>query len=194
MGAAATYRDANHQADHVLAAWEAEPGSRLHFYHEVWAALQPLDEAHRQSALEAILDWAGDRPSPRETHRPLTRAELQQLEKDNVVSIGAHTVNHPLLSKRTLADQQQEILASKAYLESVLNHSVDTFAYPFGAYAPETVDLLDQAGFLCACTTAEETLWRGNGCYELPRFDVANWPGPMFEQQMLRWFEKGYAA
>ncbi len=193
LGTAIYYSKAEYQADHNKACWEAKTGSRLYLYRQIWALLQPLDESQRQAALDAILSWAKVDIIQRETHRPMTCEELLLLEADDVVSIGAHTVNHPMLSKRSLDDQQQEIADSKAYLERLLSHAVDTFAYPFGAYCPETKRLLSRAGFLCACTTTEETVWQGNSCYELPRFDVVNCSGKIFEERILRWFKQGYA-
>lgn len=193
LGSAAQYSEIDYQADHSLAAWRASPNSRLGFYHQVWAVLQPLSESQRQAALDAIFAWAEQVPGCRESHRPLRSAELKQLERNGIVTVGAHTVNHPFLSKRSLEEQQQEIADGRDYLEKLLEHSVDTFAYPFGAYQPETVPMLATADFLCACTTVEETVWHGNVCYELPRFDVGNWSKSVFEQTLMRWFAKGYA-
>ena len=192
LGNATTYSHKQHQADRSLLAWKAPRGSRLHFYHQIWAALQPLPEPQRQTALAEILQWAQTKPHE-SSHRPMHPEELKQLEAAGLVTIGAHTVNHPALSKQTPQEQQREIADSRAYLEQLLNHSVDTFAYPFGAYQPETVPLLATENFLCACTTVEETAWQGNSRHELPRFDVGNWSGPTFEQTLLRWLEKGYA-
>ena len=199
ISTARQYSEADYRADCDLVAWQAKPGSRLHFYHQVWATLQPLTEAQRLTALDAIIDWSGAVRRQRETHRPMRREELRQLEgageaslENRVVSIGAHTVHHSILLKHSLDWQQEEIEASRAYLEQLLDHAVDTFAYPFGAYCPETVPLLNQADFLCACTTQEETLWKGTSPYELPRFDVGNWSADVFETNILDWFRRGY--
>lgn len=191
-GTAAYYSEAEYRADHNKSCWEAKPSSRLHFYRQIWAALQPVDECQRLTALDTILDWTGADNLQRETHRPMSCEELLQLEAGGAIAIGAHTVNHPILSKCDIDDQQQEIIASKVSLEQILNHSVDTFAYPFGAYCSETVTLLEQAGFLCACTTVEETLWQANNRYEIPRFDAVNCSGENFEKSILRWFSQGY--
>ena len=122
----------------------------------------------------------------------MRREELRQLEGDRVVSIGAHTVHHSILHKHSIDWQQQEIESSRAYLEQLLNRPVDMFAYPFGAYCPETVPLVEQADFLCACTTLEETLWKKTSPYEIPRFDVGNWSAEIFERRILDWFKRGY--
>lgn len=192
LGAAAHYSLDKQLSDYAIAAWEAQPGSRLHFYYDVWAALQLLDEGDRQAALNAIAAWSGVPPKMRDTHRPMRRHEVLQLDATAEVAIGAHTVNHPLLSKRSLGDQQQEILASKAYLEQLLNRSINTFAYPFGAYRADTVPLVREADFSCACTTVEETIGRDSHAHELPRFEVRNWSGAEFEQRLQRWFSRGY--
>jgi peptidoglycan/xylan/chitin deacetylase (PgdA/CDA1 family) len=192
LGSAAHYSVDQHQADWGRSPLAAQPGSRLYFYCQVWTVLQPLSEPQRAAALDHLLTWAGANALPRATHRPLVRAELPLLEADGVVTIGAHTENHPILSKHDLAYQQREIEASKIYLEHALNHRVDAFAYPFGAYQPETVPLVQQAGFFCACSTVEETVWRGNNRLELPRFEVQDWPEPVFEARLQQWLKRGY--
>ena len=193
LGSATRYSQAERQADRCIAAWAAPDGSRLNFYHQVWAALQPLLEQPRRTALDQIFAWAEVEPASRELYRPMRSAELKRIEANGTVTIGAHTAHHPLLSRHNREEQHQEIMTSRAYLEQLLNHPVDTFAYPFGAYQPETVPLLANTDFLCACTTAEETVWQGSPCYELPRFDAGDWSGPIFEQRLLRWLKKGYA-
>ncbi len=193
LGDAIHYSEADYQTDHDRYAWNGEPGTRMHLYHQLWAALQPLDHQERQAAMDTLLNWAGADISSRHSHRPMTSAELSELEAGGLVTIGAHTVNHPMLSEHSLDYQQQEIQASKTYLETVLHHPVDTFAYPFGDYHPETLPLLEQDGFLCACTIVEETVWQGNHPLELPRFKVGNWSKPEFETRLRRWMTRGYS-
>lgn len=176
-------RDRHHQG-------QASPGTRLSFYYSVWQQLQPLPEAQRQQLLDEIITWAETEPVPRPTHRPLTLAEIPILEQDGLVEVGAHTVNHPLLSAQSIELQRQEIIQSKADLEKILAHPVSSFAYPFGAYTPQTVPLVHEAGFTYACSTVEHTVRQYSDCLQLPRFEVLNWNGKEFEQRLLQWFQR----
>jgi peptidoglycan/xylan/chitin deacetylase (PgdA/CDA1 family) len=158
-------------------------------YYAVWKELQALTEVERKKTIDDIIEWANYQPNPRLSHRPMTKEELPMLEASGWVKIGAHTVNHPLLFAHSIATQKQEIEESKAYLEQVLNHSVTTFAYPFGAYNRKTLPLVKEAGFSCACSTVEETVWQWCDRYQLPRFEVLDWDAQEFEQRLLNWLQ-----
>lgn len=74
------------------------------------------------------------------------------------MNIGAHTVNHPILSNVSQVEARSEIIESKRYLENLLDDSVDAFAYPNGKpkidYLPEHVEIVRNAGFKMAVSTS----------------------------------------
>jgi len=64
--------------------------------------------------------------------------------------IGAHTVNHPIVSRLSLEEAEREIATSKSTLEDVLGHPVRAFAYPNGQpgdFGPEHEAILEKLGF-----------------------------------------------
>lgn len=66
------------------------------------------------------------------------------------VEIGAHTVNHLILSSLDPKKQRKEIEGSLRDLESWLGHGVPSFAYPYGRtwdYDEHTIEILDDLGF-----------------------------------------------
>jgi peptidoglycan/xylan/chitin deacetylase (PgdA/CDA1 family) len=191
LGNAVQYSSEEHQRDIGLHVLDQRVSDRMKFYYTIWAALQPLVEANRQQCLAELYAWAATTPSLRDTHRPMTAEELCALETGGLVEIGAHTVHHPLLHTQSAELQQAEIMHSKARLEQILGHSVDSFAYPFGVYCKNTIALVEAAGFNCACTTVEESVWPGDHRFQLPRFEVRNWSGAEFEQRLLHWLRKG---
>ena len=82
--------------------------------------------------------------------------ELRQLARSGM-SIGAHTMSHPVLAECTEDEALQEIIESKAELERVLAQPVWAFAYPFGSSATmgkREVNLARDAGFECAFVNA----------------------------------------
>ncbi|MEH1965218.1 polysaccharide deacetylase family protein [Nostoc sp.] len=168
--------------------WEAKPGSRLFFYYSLWQLLQSLPESDRLKALDEISAWAMVEPIARKTHCSLLPEELLALEQGELVEIGAHTVTHPFLSAHSLAFQRHEIQQSKADLEKILNRPVTSFAYPHGDYTTETVNLISEVGFACACSCIQDIVWRESDCFQLPRFGVENWNGEEFAKQLSRWF------
>jgi peptidoglycan/xylan/chitin deacetylase (PgdA/CDA1 family) len=189
LGQAARYSELDYQRDCSLHVSAAQPGGRLAFYYSVWQALQPLEVERRQHQMGAIRTWAQVTPSVRPSHRPMTSDELVELETGNLIELGAHTVNHPLLSQQETAQQLDEISRSKASLEAVLGHSVVSFAYPFGVYGPETPGIVRAAGFHCACSVFEETVWNRSDAFQLPRFEVRGCSGQELENCLQTWFQ-----
>jgi len=87
-------------------------------------------------------------------------------------SIGAHTVNHPILSRVTLGQAEKEVMGSKVMIETALGRPVKAFAYPNGRpedYTDEVKRLVRQAGFTCAVTTRHGLNSADDDRYELKR-------------------------
>ena len=61
----------------------------------------------------------------------LTSAELQELAAAGM-TIGAHTLSHPMLSQAPIELARTEITECRTTLESALQQRVWAFAYPFG--------------------------------------------------------------
>jgi peptidoglycan/xylan/chitin deacetylase (PgdA/CDA1 family) len=178
----------NNRAWHVLKT--EDPTPRQHVYRALCQLLHTLPDAGRQSILDALTDWAGRGPSCRETHRALRTDELLNLEEQNLIEIGSHTRQHPVLSALPLADQQAEIEASKLRLETILGHPIRSFAYPYGTpsdYTAETVRLVRMAGYDHACSNFEGVLQRDTDPWQLPRFLVRDWDGEEFSRRLSLW-------
>lgn len=190
LGKVAYYSEEEYCHARGQKAWEAQPESRLFFYYSLWQLLQPLSHSDRRQVLDEILLWAKADPVPRLTHRVLDLEELIALGQGDLIEIGAHTVTHPFLSMQLEAIQQYEIEQSKAELEKMLNLPVTSFSYPFGNYSAETVELAQAAGFVCACSTVQESVWYKSDRFQLPRFAVENWKKENFSKQLLRWFHE----
>ncbi len=69
------------------------------------------------------------------------------------MTIGDHTKSHPYLHKITDENElRKEIIGSREILERELGKKIDIFAYPFGRYNQEIVDVLKENGFRAART------------------------------------------
>jgi len=109
-----------------------------------------------------------------ETHRPLTRSELERLAASPLIEIGGHTTSHPTLALAPVAEQRREIEGCRASLQQAINKPVDAFAYPYGGlyqdFLPETVDVVRDAGFTLAFTTRESFATLDVNLFQIPRF------------------------
>lgn len=88
--------------------------------------------------------------------------------------IGAHTVDHPILSTLPPEEVRRQIGDSRCYLEDLLGERVGLFAYPNGRlgkdYRPEDVEIVREMGFDAAFTTAWGVARNGGDPFQIPRF------------------------
>jgi len=83
--------------------------------------------------------------------------ELRALDANPLITIGAHTVNHPNLKLCSDEEARGELLSSRLELERELGHEVLHAAYPFGSVeqaGPREFAIAKALGFASACTTA----------------------------------------
>ena len=159
---------------------------RNSLYSKVYKLLQFLSENEREEVLKELRIWANIEPLNQSVQLPLSKGDLLALEESGLVEIGAHTESHPHLSNIPLTMQRDEIQNSKAYLENILGHIVNSFAYPHGSYNNDTISIVKEAGFNCACSSILGRVKRNNNLYLLPRFVVKDWDGETFSRWLSR--------
>lgn len=80
----------------------------------------------------------------------LAENQIIKLSYEPLCTIGSHTVSHPHLNQLSTDKQKTEIEQSKTWLERLIGQSINTFAYPYGAYAHETIDIVKSSGMRMA--------------------------------------------
>ena len=85
----------------------------------------------------------------------LLDADINQMLHSGRWELGAHTRTHAVLSSLGSVQRRAEIEESKRDVEERFHTSVSSFAYPFGIFEPEDVDMVDQAGYRTAVTTMQ---------------------------------------
>ena len=122
---------------------------------------------------------ANDLPSQRR-FRLLNRTEVKRLESAGM-TIGAHSMSHPLLSQLPPELARAEVTESRACLEAVLGKRVWAFAYPFGdpqSVTPEVLTMPEEAGYAAAFLNCGGGLGSDLPLYEIPRIHVTATMGP----------------
>lgn len=191
LGGEANFNEQTSYRHRIWRAWEEPPTSRHSLYISVWQLLKGLREDERQSVLGELRAWANETSKRRQTHRPLSFEELSELTKGDLIEIGCHTVTHSALSTLSVADQRKEIQGSKKCLEEITCRPITSFAYPYGSnrdYTIDTVRLVEEAGFDCACSTSPTVVTKDSSKFELPRLQVQDWDGDEFSRQLSLWF------
>jgi peptidoglycan/xylan/chitin deacetylase (PgdA/CDA1 family) len=172
-------------------AMNSFPTPRHKVYRELAVVLREVEETARDSVLQDLARLTGVPRHVRHTHRSLRPEEIIRLADGGLVEVGAHSVTHSVLALQPPEVQRQEVVGSKKRLEEILGNPVLTFAYPFGThtdYTPDTVAIVRQAGFNCACSNFGGMVERNSDLFQLPRALVRDWDGDAFAQQLDQWF------
>ncbi len=152
--------------------------------------LLPLRVAEIGRALDAVAEqWQVDAAPPADAGT-LTAGDLRRLAASDIVTIGAHTIDHVRLGDRPAQEQRDTVAGSKSELEQSTGRAVSHFAYPFGSrddFNDRSVDAVRSAAFDTACTTIPGTARPGDDPYRLPRRLVMDWGRSRFRIQMQRW-------
>jgi peptidoglycan/xylan/chitin deacetylase (PgdA/CDA1 family) len=124
------------------------------------------------SARQAARRAASRPPDSRDalTRDALTMEELMTIAAYPEVSIGAHSVTHPVMPYCNDKSLRFEIAECKRALESWTPKSVTCFAYPEGKFDGRERPLLIESGYELAVTTRSAFLTRDTDCYLAPRF------------------------
>lgn len=83
----------------------------------------------------------------------LTPKEMQDVVNSGLIDVGAHTMHHISLKSKPLATVEYEVDQSKAVLENTYHIHVYSFAYPYGTFDKQTLNVVKQAGFTTAAST-----------------------------------------
>jgi peptidoglycan/xylan/chitin deacetylase (PgdA/CDA1 family) len=123
--------------------------------------------------------------------------EIVQLAADPLVTIGAHTVNHPILKKLPNdAAVRAEIEMSRSVLEAALGQRPRHLAYPVGdatSAGPREFRIAAELGFKTAVTTRPGVLFQEHRDHltALPRISVN---GEFQRQRYLKVLMSGAAT
>ncbi len=129
-----------------------------------------LEPALRQQQVDAIAAQAGvSLPD----NLMLTSMQVREMARAGM-TIGAHTLHHPILARLPDDEAYTEMLESKRHLEQIIDAPVRFFAYPNGKpgqdYNATHAKLAREAGFSAALSTAWGAAAPGCDLYQIPRF------------------------
>jgi peptidoglycan/xylan/chitin deacetylase (PgdA/CDA1 family) len=132
--------------------------------------LKYLEPGRRSEAAEAVAEAA--RVEPR-SDLMLNTEQLRGLASAGM-TLGAHTVNHPILARVCEEEALNEMSGSKDRLESLTGERITLFAYPNGKpgtdYTSIHTELARRAGFSAACSVIWGAARTGCDPFQIPRF------------------------
>lgn len=107
----------------------------------------------------------------------LNLSQLNEIVQDGLVALGAHTLNHPILSNEDDVTSENEISGSLALLKKITATEVRYFAYPNGipnldfGYREEAI--LAKCGCKLAFSTLHKVVTRYLDPLSIPRYYVS---------------------
>lgn len=143
-------------------------------YERIRLQLKPARPAARSAYLSRLFAEAGlERPAPR-SGEFLGWDELRELSRHPLVTVGAHTVNHPLLTALPWGEAFQELRRARRELQSRLGRPVEALAYPYGGHSSRVRALARLAGYRYGFTTEAARIGGevGFNRLALPRLDL----------------------
>ena len=128
---------------------EARPRlAAYNFPYTVFVATQPVDRGQR-----GYMSWD----------------QIRTLQ-DEGVQIGSQTRSHPHMHKISIKDAKNELKVSNDRFLIEIGQRPKLFAYPYGEYNLDVIELVKQAGFDSAFGQNSGIAHGYNGFFELPRF------------------------
>ncbi|MBL4576179.1 MAG: polysaccharide deacetylase family protein [Opitutaceae bacterium] len=131
--------------------------------------IKHLPQQERHQKVEFIASHAKNLPND----LMMDSAQVKNMSEQNI-SIGGHTVTHPILATLTAEKAEQDIRQGKKALENITQKPVIEFAYPNGKpeqdYLPEHVGIVKKLGFKIAVSTQWGASNGNSDMYQLNRF------------------------
>lgn len=142
-----------------------------------------LAEFGAKATLYLVADRTGGWSSKKKAHHAddelanepkLSDEQVRKMLASGRWELGGHTTSHANLAAIDSAEANQEIAESRDLFEKAYGVDSPTFAYPFGIYKPEHVELVRAAGYSAAVTTeAEIAAYPYVAPFEIPRVKVS---------------------
>lgn len=111
--------------------------------------------------------------------RNMNAMQLIEVKKSNLVTIGAHTLHHPILRNESDEQSAFEITASVNRLQELLQDRVERFAYPNGIpnldFGSREILCLKKNNVVSAVSTDNRVVVDSDDPLCLPRMGISRW-------------------
>lgn len=154
-------------------------------YKAIWARLHDLPNPALDASMEQLRNQARVGEIPRETHRPLSAAEVREIQS-GLLEFGSHGLSHSSLPLLSTAERAREIEESMERCAELTGVRPVCFAYPYGDLDLESRNLVEQAGYDFACKAAGAFVGRRDDLFALPRLQIGDWDSAALARKLGR--------
>ena len=158
----------------------------------MFKALPPAEQDELLTVLRNAARAAGSEPPYFDFNAMLSWDEVAALDREPLITIGAHTVDHFVMRQLPEDELHRQIHECRTDLERHLGHPITHFAYPFGREEHADVrefQAVADDGFASAVTTRPGH-WKASAPHALPRLSV-DYSDTMDD---FRWKLSGWSA
>jgi peptidoglycan/xylan/chitin deacetylase (PgdA/CDA1 family) len=117
----------------------------------------------------------------------MNQGQIQKVLDSGLVQLGCHTLDHFYLKKAGKNVATREILVSKFRLENLFHVPVLTFAYPYGAFDGQAIDIVREASFSAAVSVIPGTKQSQNNLFYLSRIRAGGLDGANIDYILQHW-------
>jgi peptidoglycan/xylan/chitin deacetylase (PgdA/CDA1 family) len=155
-----------------LAAEVQAPAAQLEPIVEWMKTLPFLKRRQTEEAIRKATPGFRPTAEQKRSYDLLTWSELDLFDPA-VMTIGAHTITHPILTTLSQDDLEHEIAGSRSRLEGRLRRPVRFFSYPNGVQDPRVVQA-SASCFEASVTTKAGLVLPGGNPHRIPRLSIAD--------------------
>ena len=127
--------------------------------------------------------------TPLKRYQNMSIAQLKEVDQYGLVTIGGHTINHPILHNQADESSEYEIANSITELAELLGHPVKCFSYPNGIpnydFADRERNCLKKNGIKVAFSTEAKGFSLADNRFSIPRIGVSNSESMLFLKAKL---------
>lgn len=175
--------------DTIIEAVRRAPGDVLDLTSSGFGQYDIATAAARRAAIEQLIKVLKYLPQEKRTEKVeqienavgeslpdnlMLRSEQVRELSTSGMTVGGHTVSHPILTRLVAAQAKQEIEAGRDALQAITGKPITLFAYPNGKpgedYSSEHVAMVRELGFQAAVSIAWGAASSTVDLFQLPRF------------------------
>ena len=116
--------------------------------------------------------------TPAKSFQNMSVSNLKEVNHSGLVTVGAHTLNHPILKNEDDVTSEYEINGSVNELSSLLNCEVKYFTFPNGIpgldFSEREKNYLKKSSIQLAFTTASKNISSSDDTMCIPRFSISD--------------------
>jgi peptidoglycan/xylan/chitin deacetylase (PgdA/CDA1 family) len=139
------------------------------------ADLKTLQPSQREMVVKKIELEHGSSDSVPYRLRPLTIDDVRELAECPLITIGAHSHCHNILTQLDTAEIRESIRTSRELLEEWTGRSIRLFSYPNGDYNTAIIDQLKSLGFSGSLTTVPRLWEKDESFFTVPRIGIGRY-------------------